>query len=87
MTNDSSRKKENEKIAKEIIGKWGYEHQNWWAPIKEALDAKDSVISQKDAEIERLKEDILIGKTAQTTADITTKAIQEVMERTLGGRV
>lgn len=29
--------KENIKIAKEIIGKWGYEEEYWWLPIAEAL--------------------------------------------------
>jgi flagellar biosynthesis/type III secretory pathway protein FliH len=24
-------------IAKEIIGKWGYEEESWWKPIAEAL--------------------------------------------------
>lgn len=29
---------DSEKIAKDIIGKWGYEEQYWWKPIFEALD-------------------------------------------------
>lgn len=26
-----------EEIAKEIVGKWGYEEEYWWKPIAEAL--------------------------------------------------
>lgn len=37
--------------------------------------------------IRQLKEEIYINKTAQATADITTKAVEEAIEKTLGGRV
>jgi len=30
-------KKEDIEIAKEIIGKWGYEEKYWWEPIAKAI--------------------------------------------------
>ena len=31
-------KQSDKEIAKEIIGKWGYEEEYWWKPIAEAID-------------------------------------------------
>ena len=31
----------NKEIARELVGKWGYEHEDWWKPIQEALEQKD----------------------------------------------
>ena len=42
--------KSHEEIAREIVGKWGYEEEYWWKPIKEALD---TAIAERDKEWEK----------------------------------
>jgi len=44
------------KIAKEIIGKWGYEEKEWWQHIAEALNqSRQDLLKSLVEEVERMK--------------------------------
>ena len=40
-----------EKIAREIIGKWGYEEPSWWEPIAAALHTREIESLEEAAKI------------------------------------
>jgi len=60
MDGDNTQK--YEKIAKEIIGKWGYEESYWWKPISDALQTEKEKMKKELVEwsIRKIDNDLRI---------------------------
>ena len=58
--------KEDIKIAKRIIGKWGYEEEGWWMPIAKSLAAAKQEVAEGC--LDAIRELMPVG--SYTTADM-----------------
>ena len=86
---DTPQTPEWEEIAKEIVGKWGYEEEYWWKPIAEALSQAEErgrrrgieeIAKRVDEVVEEVVEDILIAFTNIDTEKEMREYIREAIK-------